>query len=324
MRFLLNPDCYHKMCESCVDRIFSHGPAPCPVAGCKRTLRKGRFRPLTFEDLHIEKEVDIRRGIAKVFNRREEDFEELRDYNDYLNEVEDITFNLINGIDVEAMKRKIAQYEEANRRDIEENRTRAVSDNKSFQVRQIAEQEAAKQRRAAAAREDNEEKREKLESRQDVINKLAAGKEADARKIAGQSQRAAMKKKQAAATAAVQEGTANANANSGLKFKGLKERVAPTPEKPYDPFGGLAMEKNYSIIQDDYKWEYFDMARKDPGIYAGGYDLKEYFSRSLTDAFAGLAVFVGDEIGANEKASDAVVATQTAAVAAKSNADDIF
>lgn len=67
MRFLVNPECYHKMCESCVDRIFSQGPAPCPVAGCARTLRKQRFRRQTFEDLQIEREVDIRRRVAATY-----------------------------------------------------------------------------------------------------------------------------------------------------------------------------------------------------------------------------------------------------------------
>jgi len=66
MRFLVNPECYHKMCESCVDRIFSHGPAPCPIAGCKRTLRKAKFRIQTFEDLKVEREVDIRKRVARV------------------------------------------------------------------------------------------------------------------------------------------------------------------------------------------------------------------------------------------------------------------
>ena len=66
MQFLVNPECYHKMCESCVDRIFSQGPAPCPVAGCGRTLRKARFRQQTFGDIRVEREVDIRRRVGKV------------------------------------------------------------------------------------------------------------------------------------------------------------------------------------------------------------------------------------------------------------------
>lgn len=66
MKFKVNPECYHKMCESCVDRIFSHGPAPCPIAGCARTLRKAKFRTQTFEDLKVEREVDIRRRVARA------------------------------------------------------------------------------------------------------------------------------------------------------------------------------------------------------------------------------------------------------------------
>jgi CDK-activating kinase assembly factor MAT1 len=51
------------MCESCVDRIFSSGPNACPVIGCKKTLRKARFRTQTFEDIGVEREVDIRKRV---------------------------------------------------------------------------------------------------------------------------------------------------------------------------------------------------------------------------------------------------------------------
>src|SRR5690242_11273021 len=47
MRFLVNPECYHKMCESCVDRLFSQGPNQCPVIGCLKVLRKQKFRKQT-------------------------------------------------------------------------------------------------------------------------------------------------------------------------------------------------------------------------------------------------------------------------------------
>lgn len=79
---LLVSACYHKMyvmkaslvydcfngltlsrCESCIDRLFTLGPAPCPI--CNKTLRKLAFTPQTFEDLGVEKEVAVRRRIAK-------------------------------------------------------------------------------------------------------------------------------------------------------------------------------------------------------------------------------------------------------------------
>ncbi|QRW17653.1 RNA polymerase II transcription factor B subunit 3 [Rhizoctonia solani] len=64
------------------------GPAPCPT--CKTVIRKMGFMAQTFEDLGVEKEVAIRRRIAKHFNKRLEDFDSLQEYNDYLEEVETI------------------------------------------------------------------------------------------------------------------------------------------------------------------------------------------------------------------------------------------
>ena len=97
-------------CESCIDRIFSLGPEPCPV--CHQTLRKAHFTAQSFEDLNVQKEVVIRQRIAKwcalprsrshhdltdvrnSFNKLEEDFITLRAYNDYLEEVEDISVSI--------------------------------------------------------------------------------------------------------------------------------------------------------------------------------------------------------------------------------------
>jgi hypothetical protein len=51
-------------CESCIDRLFSAGPAPCPI--CQQVLRKNQFMSQIFEDLEVEKEVRIRKRVAKV------------------------------------------------------------------------------------------------------------------------------------------------------------------------------------------------------------------------------------------------------------------
>jgi hypothetical protein len=50
-----------------VDRIFSGGPSNCPVAGCRKTLRKNKFRKQTFEDIGVEREVDIRRRVMQMY-----------------------------------------------------------------------------------------------------------------------------------------------------------------------------------------------------------------------------------------------------------------
>jgi CDK-activating kinase assembly factor MAT1 len=128
LRLLVSP-CYHKMyvpcfcfsgypsdgrCESCIDRLFTLGPEPCPQ--CGRILRKVNFAHQTFEDLRVEKEVAVRRRMAELwvsklkslvvsaspsscygpnpdhsFNKRREDFGSDREHDDYLEEVEDLS-----------------------------------------------------------------------------------------------------------------------------------------------------------------------------------------------------------------------------------------
>ncbi|KAF1812109.1 CDK-activating kinase assembly factor [Eremomyces bilateralis CBS 781.70] len=294
MRFLVNPECYHKMCESCVDRLFSSGPRVCPVAGCNRTLRRQRFRPQTFEDIQIEREVDVRKRVAKVFNRREDEFDSLLDYNNYLNEVEDLTFNLIHKIDVDATEKKLKAYEEANKAAIRENEVLASQETQSLQAQEAAEKEHARLRREAALREAEEERRERAEGRLDVINQLARG-EGNADEIARQGRRTLLKKSTARRVGTGDEMDTSDSAGTGLQFKGLRRRARPEPEKPFEPFGEVTVEHEYFVLKGHYAWDFLDTARTSQTYRAGGYDISEYCSRALTDAFAGLAVFVGEE-----------------------------
>ncbi|KAF2117070.1 RNA polymerase II transcription factor-like protein B subunit 3 [Lophiotrema nucula] len=143
MRFLVNPECYHKMCEGCVDRIFSHGPAPCPIAGCNRTLRKAKFRSPTFEDLKMEREVDIRKEVASVFNKKQADFETLRDFNDYLETVEEVTWNLILDMDVEETRERLRKYREAQKAQNSSTTRRALDHSQASDKRKGATQRKA-------------------------------------------------------------------------------------------------------------------------------------------------------------------------------------
>ncbi|OCK98408.1 CDK-activating kinase assembly factor [Cenococcum geophilum 1.58] len=336
MRFLVNPECYHKMCESCVDRIFSHGPAPCPIAGCRRTLRKPKFRKQTFEDIQVEREVDIRRRMSKTFNRREDDFVSLLAYNDYLEKVENFTWNLINGVDVEETEKTISAYAEENRREISRNESVAAQEAQSRKARAAEEQELTRLRREDARREDELERREKADMRRGIINKLATT-DGDATSIAREGQRVVLKKSLARRAAIDKQrdndpfaaGTENGDASSGIIFKGLKKRVAPTPEKPYDPFDGWSVENEYFVLQGQYDWDWLSQARTDIRHTAGGYDVNDYCARALCEAFSGFGVFIEDEVAGRNVGSAQSIATAAAAAVAGSersdvNMDDVF
>ncbi|KAJ3675678.1 hypothetical protein LUZ60_004720 [Juncus effusus] len=74
------------------------------------------------------REINIRRRISNIFNKREDDFPSLRDYNDYLEEVEDMTFDLIEGRNVAAIEAKIARYQDENAELIMNNRARKAEE----------------------------------------------------------------------------------------------------------------------------------------------------------------------------------------------------
>lgn len=85
--------CFHKICESCLYKLFQHGHAPCPE--CGNMLRKINFISSTFEDLEVEREIKLRKLLNRHFLRSEDEFESEQMYNDYLEEYENTLFELM-------------------------------------------------------------------------------------------------------------------------------------------------------------------------------------------------------------------------------------
>ncbi|KAG0345898.1 TFIIH/NER complex subunit [Podila humilis] len=170
MRLLVGP-CFHKMCDNCIDRLFAHGPAPCPT--CRQTLRKAAFSVQTFEDLSVEKEVRIRRQMAQKFNKRREDFKNLKDYNDYLETVEDLTFKLVNEIDVETTKQAIEKFASENRDLIRINADRLLNESRMATFRQDQLRKERQMKHEAYLRELEAEQAAKTEDRKLLIQELA-------------------------------------------------------------------------------------------------------------------------------------------------------
>lgn len=170
LRLLVSP-CYHKMCESCLDRIFSLGPAPCPE--CGHVCRKYEFGVQTFQDLRVEKEVDIRRRVGKLFNKREDDFDSLKAYNDYLEEVEAILFNLINDIDVPNTEARIAAYQASNKASIQANTRNLAAEGDAQRAREEAERIVRAERAARRKQREERDRMEREQDEQDLLEALA-------------------------------------------------------------------------------------------------------------------------------------------------------
>ncbi|KAL6813325.1 kinase [Trichoderma sp. SZMC 28013] len=329
MEFRINTECYHRMCKTCVERIFKDGPNQCPYAGCHKTLRLRGFKTAFFGDLGVEREVDIRRRVAAVFNKAEDDFESLDAYNDYLYMVECLTDDLVNGTD-EARKKaevQLSEWEAQHKAEIERNRKLARESDESRQKRLALEQEAARQRRIQELQEDADERANAARFREEMLNSLQNAELGHAEETVD---RILLKKRGQQKRDATLDAVA-ALGGSGLSIRGLREkRAAVLDDKPYDPFGGLDLAPQRVDLASEnlsqYKSEWLDITRTKEDYIVGGYSSEEYLTRALFEAFSGLGVFVAEDKDIREEATVAASLEAGAAVpvAGKMDVDDPF
>ena len=133
--------CGHPLCENCLDLLFLKGTGNCTQCGL--TLRRNNYRLKLFEDDRIEKENEIRRKVLKEFNKQEDDFELIADYDNYLEQIETIIFNLTNNIDVDETKKLIDDYKKKNLDSIAKNRNKLSKD--ELIIEQLLEDEKDKE-----------------------------------------------------------------------------------------------------------------------------------------------------------------------------------
>lgn len=315
LEFLINPDCYHPMCTNCVNRIFREGPNQCPYAGCYKTLRKRGFRTPWFNDLSVERECDIRKRVVAVFNKVEDDFETLEDYNNYLERVEDLTDALVNGTEEKRREaeKELMEWEAAHKAEIEANKKRRGEADELSKKRMQAEEQAAKQRRLEALREAEEERKREVKLKEEMLNGLARGEEGRA----AETMNRIMLKRRGQAKQQQQVSYDAAN----LSIRGLKDKKRVDDNLPYDPFGGLDLTPSRYALADpnDYHNEWLDNARSDNEYRVGGYAVEEYLSRVMFEAFSGMGVFIEDEKEQARPAPEVKVE-----ISVKMEVDDVF
>ena len=241
-------------------------------------------------------------------NRREVDFETLLDFNEYLQQKEDLIWNLVKGIDIEQTEKKLTSYAKVNKAAIAQNVALAEAETATIKDQEVMRIERSALARSAALKDIESEKADREAGRRQVVDRLAHGRLGDAEVIAQSEalatrkqsslKRAAqerMREEMAAAmpsTALGAESAAAGGADS-LGFKGLRKQEAPKVELPYDAFGGLHIRTVYYSLQDSYDHGWSDRVKTDPLFTAGGYDVREYYARAQMDAHAGLGVFLG-------------------------------
>jgi len=104
LKLLVNV-CGHPLCEKCIELMFANGSAKCYQ--CPTPLKRGNFKRQLFQDSQVEKDIQVRRDILRKFNKGQDAFSSLREYNDYLEKLETVIFNLANDIDLDETNKLI-------------------------------------------------------------------------------------------------------------------------------------------------------------------------------------------------------------------------
>ncbi|KAF8522109.1 CDK-activating kinase assembly factor [Hysterangium stoloniferum] len=282
LRLVVSSVCYHKMCESCIDRLFTLGPAPCPI--CAKVLRKLAFTPQTFEDLTVEREMAVRRRVSKEFNKRREDFPDLRAYNDYLEMVEDIMFNLINEIDVPETEARIVAYRAENAALIQLNIQREKLEAQEIQDEEERERKDREARMRELRQEEEEERLEKEKERKAILEGLSS-KEGSASRIIAKTRAEAHKR--SAARAAL------SSAPSHRHTRSRPVPVSAVPDVPHVPLTDdwYTYDDKFTL-RTDYNDPPSVAVRADhEGLMrAGGYRVEEAWERAIRMSIAGLEI----------------------------------
>ncbi|XP_014205600.1 CDK-activating kinase assembly factor MAT1 [Copidosoma floridanum] len=278
--------CGHTLCESCVDLLFLKGSGSCPE--CSTALRRVNFRVQLYEDALVEKEIDIRKRILRDFTKKEEDFATQREYDDYLEEVENIIFNLANNIDVMETNRKIEQYKKENKEQIVKSKTKLGR--KENELAKIIELEKLEQeeRKMELAKEELELKKKKIREKEALIDELMFS-DSDAKSIVNQFASAVQATKEESKLISKASGF-----STGIKFKGSSSflpvpRVDDGPAYRYTPLSQEIEGPNPPGWNEILTQGYITHVRAENACEkAGGFVGNIACLRALQEAMAGL------------------------------------
>lgn len=206
------------------------GSGSCPE--CDIPLRRGNFRVQLFEDPVVEKEVDIRKKVLRDYNKKEDDFETLREFNDYLEEVETIIFNLTNNIDVFATNKKIEQFKKENKEIILKNKSKIGREELELEELLETEKMHVEIRKKETLKVEEDEKKKKMRDKEALIDELMFSNQ-DAKNIVETFTQNAKQEatKQAAAVLAAPSTSRATQFSTGIKFgRGTHQNFLPVPK----------------------------------------------------------------------------------------------
>ncbi|CAD7076965.1 unnamed protein product [Hermetia illucens] len=282
--------CGHTLCESCVDLLFLKGSGSCPE--CNVPLRRSNFRVQMFDDPMVEKEIDIRKRILRDYNKKEEDFETLQEYNDYLEEIECIVYNLCNNIDLLNTNKKIEQYKKENREVIMRNKTKIGREEYELEEMLEIEKQQEELRRIELQEIEQENKKKKIREKEALIDELMSSHEDASKIVSAFAEQAEKTREEAKTIPAVKR----SEFSTGIKFgRGTQQGFLPVPKMEEGPLYNYVAPKLWfdgppipSAPEIEGKGYVQHIRGELPAERAGGYRSVIACQRALQEALQGL------------------------------------
>ena len=118
----------------------------CPT--CDTPVRREKLSNRTLDDIQCERDSGWRKKVLKVYNKVQTDFDDLLEYNNYLEEVEDIIFAIVNEEpNAEECIAKYRKYEEENKNAIVARQSQRADEDRTIEARIAAEQRDVERRK---------------------------------------------------------------------------------------------------------------------------------------------------------------------------------
>lgn len=146
--------CGHMFCSACVEReLVRRREFPCPE--CNTAVKRVNLKKQSLDAVQCEKDTNWRKRILSVYNKTEKDFPTLLEYNNYLEEVEDKIYAIVNEEpEAEEIKAQLKEYEQQHKAQIVIRQSQRADEERSVQDRIAAEQRLADESRKAMEEEE--------------------------------------------------------------------------------------------------------------------------------------------------------------------------
>jgi len=165
--------CGHSICSGCVEYMFWNGPATCPECGI--LLHKEGFRQQFLEDPNVERELQIRKDVLKIYNRHEEDFPSVNEYNDYLEKIEVLVKDLVNMPNILEANKKLAAIRRQPQDIPDKNKRRLSRNDKELQEIVDMEAKQSKRRRLQIKEDDERKQKQRRTFKNNLLKRLEEG-----------------------------------------------------------------------------------------------------------------------------------------------------